>query len=257
MAVLSVFAESRWKAIQKSVREKQKWPPQWLADVNATYAVLRKHPHGSAEQVVWHLDFLDWLGARGHVSRALAEGVARFPESAVLHDRLRAQALATRGIDGLEAAYDKMLEDANASPSIPWQAGHAWIVAAEYHRRAGNAERCVAAYDHAIGLYERAASADPSLRGAADHRVALALGSRGRLEFERGQFDRAVGDVIASFEKSPTSAATMDGASFSPAATAQMLLAKLKADKLDELAARLEAAMAKLDPALLVVPKGM
>jgi tetratricopeptide (TPR) repeat protein len=187
----------------------------------------------------------------------ISEGVARFTDSPVLHDRLRAHALATRGIEGLETAYDKLLEDAGGSASLHWYAGQAAIVAAEYHRRAWNVERCVAAYDRAIGLYEKAAAADASLRGDADHRIALALASRGRFAFEREDYDRAVADVVASFEKSPTSAASLDGLSFSPAATAQMLLARLKQEKKDELAAKLEKALSKLDPALLVVPKGM
>ena len=80
MAVLNVFAESRWKAIKQAMRAQQRWPGSWLSDVNAAYGALRKHPLGTDEQVKWHFDFLVWLGANDPAARVLSEGLARFPE---------------------------------------------------------------------------------------------------------------------------------------------------------------------------------
>ena len=61
MAILSVFAQSRWESIKKAVKQKQDFPPEWLTDVHAAYSVLLKHPLGTDAQVLWHYDLLDWL----------------------------------------------------------------------------------------------------------------------------------------------------------------------------------------------------
>src|SRR5262249_43099215 len=44
VTVLALFAQARQRAIAKAYREKSAWPPQWLADIHAAYAVLAKHP---------------------------------------------------------------------------------------------------------------------------------------------------------------------------------------------------------------------
>ncbi len=257
MAVLTVFAESRWKAIKKAVRAKEKWPPQWLTDVNATYSVLMRHPRGTDDQVVWHLDFLTWLGAFDQMSRVIDDGIARFPSSSALHQRLRTKALRQKGPDGLEAAYEALLREKPGAPGLEWFAGYASSVAAEFHRRARNPEKASAAYDHAIGYFDRTVAANPGDRASADRQAALAIAGRARIAFEAGDDEKALTELLASFERDPTAAATFDGLSFTPASTAHVLLARLKEKKRDELLARLEAALSKLDPALLALPKGM
>ena len=47
MAVMALFAQQRHMAIAKAAREKTRWPPQWLTDVNAAYSVLARHPLGT------------------------------------------------------------------------------------------------------------------------------------------------------------------------------------------------------------------
>src|SRR5205085_172720 len=64
MAVLTIFAEGRFKAIKKSVKEKTDFPPEWLTDVHSAYSMLLRHPLGTEDQVLWHQDLLDWLGAK-------------------------------------------------------------------------------------------------------------------------------------------------------------------------------------------------
>lgn len=254
MAVLTIFAEGRWKSIQQAVRERRPYPPQWLSDVNAAYSVLLRHPLGTDAQVAWHHELLLWLGARERASRILDAGLGRFPASRLLHDRLRERVLAERGHDALEAVYAKKLEAADAPPEVAWYAGLASVTAAEYHRRAGAAEKALASYARAISHLERAAGALPGRREAADERIAVILGSRARLEYERDDDERATADLLASFERSPGAAGTFDGFTFTPGATAKTVLARLRERKKDDLAAKLGAALAKIDPALLAEP---
>ena len=252
MAVLTVFAESRWKAIKAASRERKRWPAQWLADLNATYTVLLRHPLGTAEQIAWHHDFLVWLRAFDQASRFLDEALARFPDSTLLHQRLRTRVLEQKGVAGLEPAYDAILGATEApSAAIVWHAGVAASVTADYHRRASRRDDALAAFGRAIAHYERALAGDPSRRDAADRAIALALGSRARLAYESDDDERALADILASFERSPGTAGSRDGGGFTPGETAQMLLARLRERKRDDLAARLDAALAKIDPELL------
>ncbi|MCZ6787698.1 MAG: hypothetical protein O7E54_11110 [Planctomycetota bacterium] len=54
MAIVTIFAEARWKAIRTAVREQKKWPTEYLSDLHAAYTVLMRHPLGTDGQVVWH-----------------------------------------------------------------------------------------------------------------------------------------------------------------------------------------------------------
>ncbi|MEW6741552.1 MAG: hypothetical protein AB1486_02240 [Planctomycetota bacterium] len=254
MAVLELFAKMRCQAIAKAVREKQDWPSQWLTDVNAACSVLARHPLGTDAQIVWHYDILRWLGGKSQASRVLDEGLSRFPDSWALHDRLRGCLLAEKGIEGLEVAYEEMLRVKDASPNLEWYAGYASLVTAEFHRRRGNDEEALEAYNRGITHYEHSIAANPDSRETADHYVALAMAGRARLAYERGDYERALGELVGSFERKPEAAGTLDGLNISPADTARMLLAKLTDLQRSDLVARLEAALDKLDPELLALP---
>jgi tetratricopeptide (TPR) repeat protein len=251
MAVLTVFAESRWMAIKKAVKDKEKWPPQWLADLNATYTVLLRHPLATDAQVVWHHDFLTWLGAAEPASRVLDEGLARFPTSAELHRLLRRRYLEKHDLDGLEAAYDAMLAAKDASPAVAQLAARASTVVGDFHRRAQQRDKALASYDRAIADHERAAKDDPACKPAADDAVALVLAGKARVLYELGDWDGSLAAVLASFERSSKSAGTRDGVGITPGETGQMLLTKLRELKKDDDAKRLEEALGRIDPDLL------
>jgi tetratricopeptide (TPR) repeat protein len=238
MAVVTIFAESRWKAIKQAVREGKEWSPEWLADVHAAYSILLRHPLGTDGQVVWHYDFLDWLGANRRASSILREGLARFRDSPPLHERLRERILKDEGPDALEAAYEAMAKE--APEAIAPFAGLASMAAAEEHRRARRFEQAIAAYGRAIDRY-----------GRDDAAAALALAGRARVAFQLGDDGRALEDTLLSLARSPASAGTLDGMGITPGETAQAVLARLKEAKRDDLAARLEAALATVDPELL------
>lgn len=254
MALLALFAESRSAAISKAVVAKEPWPDQWLTDVNAAYSVLARHPLGTDFHVAAHVDFLKWLAATAQAARVLDEGLARFPDSFILHDRLRARILAEHGADGLEPEYERRLQGDGAPAGLEAHAGYTSLVAAEYYRRGGRRDHALAAYDRAIAHYQLWSERDGADRAAADHFIALALAGRARLAFERGDLVQATSELVQSFERSPSSAATLDGLNLSPVDTAKLVRAKASALQREDLVATLGTALDRLDPALLEPP---
>jgi tetratricopeptide (TPR) repeat protein len=258
MAVLSLLAEVRRMAIREAVRAREPWPREWLTDVHAAHDRLARHPHGTADHVVAHYDFLASFGASGHAAAVLERGLDRFPDSSQVHRRMRERLLAERrldDVDGLEAVYEGLLREEDAHPALPWYAGYAAFIAAEVHRRAGAAGESLGAYGRAIAHFEAGIVSAPSSRESADHYIALALAARARVLFERGELDGAVAGLLASFDRAPGAAATLDGMNISPVATARLVLARLVELERHALAASLEASLGGLDPALLLPPE--
>lgn len=251
MAVVTVFAESRWKAIKKAVRAGENWPPHWLGDLHAAYTVLMRHPLGTDDQVVWHYEFLEWLGADNRATRVLREGIKRFTDSLVLHERLRKRTMKRRGPRGLEAIYGRMLEAQGESASLLTFAGYASVIAAEQHRRSRDFNQAQEAYARSIELYERAAKADEAYAAPSAHSIALSLAARARVAYQLNDDEGALKEMLASLARSPRSAGTRDGMGVTPGETAQMLHARLEALERAEEAAQLKAALDKVDPALL------
>jgi tetratricopeptide (TPR) repeat protein len=253
-ALLFLFAEARQEAIVAAHRAKEEWPRQWLTDVHETYAVLAAHPFGTDEHVAHHFDFLQFFGGAAAAGKALDTGLARFPASPLLHERLRARLLREQGVDALAAHYDQALAKEPQSPTTTWFAGYAALVRAEHHRRRGGADLANAAYAQAIELFERAAKLDANSTESCDHYVAMALGGRSRVHFESDALEPAVADLLAAFTRCPTATPVLDGLNLSAADTARMLVAKTRAAGRTDLLAQLEKAMAALDPELLRLP---
>ena len=254
MAVLALFAQGRQATIMKAVREKADWPSEWLTDVNAAYAVLVRHPLGTDYQVSAHHDFLRMLGADGKAVTVMNEGLARFPESWGLHQRMRGHILWEKGVEGLEPAYEAMLAKEGASPRLGWFAGYTSIIAAEFHRRANNGDAASAAYGRAIDHYENVIEANEEWRASSDHYIAIALAGRARIALEGGDYDGALAGVLASFERKPDAAASLDGLNLSAVDTAKMLRARLNRDGRSDLVEPLQAALDALDPKMLELP---
>jgi tetratricopeptide (TPR) repeat protein len=252
--VLEQFSESRQRQIGKALRERRSWPPEWLSDVDAAYAVLAVHPFGTDEQVVARYDLLRWFGATVPADAALDAGLARFPGSAALNDRMRGRLLAETGADGLEGGYRRMMEAKGASPQVIWYAAYATLVAAEYDCRTGEDDSALSRYERGIALYEKAAAESPDDRSIAQHYIALAQAGRAHIANERGEDQQALDLMLDCFTRSPNSAATQDGLGITPVDTARMLLSRLKQEKKDELAAKLQSALDQLDPELLKLP---
>lgn len=254
MSVLAIFAESRQKAIAKATREHKEWPPQWLTDVHSAYSVLEKHPFSNDSQAVSHYDFLRQLGAAEPAARALKKGLERFPDSALIHDRMRQRLLEDKGAAGIEAAYEAMLRENPTQKDLEWFAGYASLVAAEFHRRDRKPDAALAAYQRGIEHYEKNILLTPENRDSADHFIALALAGRARVHFEAKDYETAVTELLNCFQRRPDSAASLDGLNISPVDTAKMARARFEQLKMDGLAEKLQKALAALDPEMLELP---
>ena len=256
VTVMALFAQARQFEVARAYRRRQEWPPEWLSDIHAAYAVLAAHPLGTDAHVAAHYDFLRWIGATPRAMQALEEGLARFSESGPLHERLRNRLLWDQGADGLEAAYDRMLAG-EPTPGLTWFAGYASLIAAEHRRRAGELEAAEASYGRAIAHFDAALTVEPSYRDGADHYAALALAGRARLALDAGKLEAATDGLLASFDRRPESAATPDGLNLTPVDSAKMLRARLAEAGMEEPLGRLQtglAALAELDPELLELP---
>ena len=67
--------------------------------------------------------------------------------------------------------------------------------------------------------------------------------------------EHALEDLLASFLRRPEAAASLDGLNISPVDTAKMLKARLSQTKREDLLGRLQTALDKLDPELLLLPQ--
>lgn len=184
VSTIVLFAEARQLKIGRAVRNKEEWPGEWLTDLNAAYSVLAQHPLGTDVHAASHYDFLKFLEADLAATRVLDAGLERFPNSWVLHDRLRGQILEDQGAIGLEPAYAAMVAEEDALPSTVWFAAYTSIVAAEYYRRMSDDDEAIAAYGRSLAFYEKSAEINPSSKDSADHYSAIALGGRARIYYE-------------------------------------------------------------------------
>jgi tetratricopeptide (TPR) repeat protein len=258
MMVLDLFASGRQRAIADSYRDKREWPREWLTDLHAAHALLAVHPHGRDEHAVRYYDFLAAIGAGAHAQRVLDEGLGRFPDSWDLHARLRTRVLRRQRLgafDGLEAVYEAMMREPDASPQLHWFAGYASLVVAEQHRRVGDGDSAKRAYDRAAEHYEKAIVVNPANRATSDHYVAMALAGRGRLALEAGEHGESLELILGSFARRREASASLDGLGISAVGTAKMLLVHFKAQDLEGEALRLQSALDSLEPEWLMLPE--
>ncbi|MGE0143886.1 MAG: hypothetical protein AB7I19_09175 [Planctomycetota bacterium] len=252
-AVLQLFAEARQDAISTAVRDKREWKAEWMADVNAAYALLAKHRFGTATHVANHYDFLEYFGSP-LAPTILDAGLARFTGSPLLEDRWRTRALRERGPEGLMDAARERVARAPDDAQTAWFVGYAALIAAEAERRAAHPSAALDAYARAIEWFEAASRGESSFRTSCEHYVAMALAGRARLQLELGNLEAAVDALIESLRRSPNSAATLDGLEVNAVATARMIAARAREAQREELAKRLDEALATLDPQLLEPP---
>ncbi len=183
--------------------------------------------------------------------RSQGENPGRFPNSFLLHDRLRTQVLEERGLEFLESTYEDMLERQGTGGNLQWYAGYTSIVAAEFHRRAGDDTEALAAYGRAIAYYQGAIESNPLSKDSSDHYIAISRAGRARIAYNNGDYDTAVAELLASLELKPEAAATLDGLGFSAVSTAQVMVSGLGRE---DLILKVQAALDGLDPDLLLPP---
>ena len=257
-SLLLLFAEARRRAIRSAYRAGDTWPPEWLSDVNAAYSIIAESSLVDPAPLVEYYDFLRWIGATPRANAVLDDALRRFPDSPVLHDRLRIRLLWEGGREGLERGYEERLASEEAAGNGPtqltWFAGYASLVAAEHHRRRNEFEAAVTSYGRAIGHFERNIELFPDGKDVCDHYIALAHAGGARVAHAQGQLDLSMQGMLTALRLRPASAATMDGLGITPIATARMLMARLLESGVAEGAARVQTTLDALDPALLEPP---
>ena len=256
--VLRLFADARRSAIRRSFRDGSEWPAEWLSDVNAAHEILTSGEVVDERILLEHHDFLRWIGAAPRADEVLDDALARFPSSPELHSRLRGRLLWEGGPTGLEQGYATRLQRERASEAdvteLVWFAGYAALVAAEHHRRRGQLDDAIGAYERGILHYERSTELFSDTEDTCRHYVALAHAGLARVALEQGDLQRATDELVGALELRPDSAASVDGLGFSPVMTAKMLTARLDQATEAELGQRLQAALDALDPELLEPP---
>ncbi|MFT6079669.1 MAG: hypothetical protein ACI8UD_002117 [Planctomycetota bacterium] len=250
--LLTLFAHGRQFAIQKAVREQQKWPSEWMTDVHTAYSLLLKHPLGTDANVADHYDFLNFFRSPD-TEVVLEQGIKRFPASAALHQRLRAQLLRTGGIKLLEATYMRMLTAPDAPSTTPWFAGYASLVAAEQHRRRQKPDNAVTSYRKALAHFATYKAKTQSEDAA--HYEAMAHGGLARLALQKGDLDLTFSELQRVFAICPTAAAATDGLSITAMQTAEMLRGRAIDEQDQDLIDRLAEALKKLPPEAFVLPE--
>jgi tetratricopeptide (TPR) repeat protein len=252
LEILTLFAHGRQFAIQQAVRNRDKWPSEWMTDVHTAYSLLLKHPLGTESHVADHYDFLNFFRSPD-TEIVLDRGLERFPASAPLHQRLRTQLLRQGGTKRLIADYQERLAAKDASAVMPWFAGYASLVAAEQHRRRQRPEAARAAYRQALTYF---ADYQQATGGAdAAHYEAMAHGGLARLALQSGDLDLTFFELQQVFTICPTAAAAVDGLSITAMQTAEMLRGRaIDAEDLD-LQERLAEALKKLPPAAFTLPE--
>ena len=252
MEVLTLFAHGRQFAIQKAVRDKEKWPGVWMTDVHTAYSLLLKHPLGTESHVADHYDFLNFFRSPD-TEFVLEHGLKRFPASAALHQRLRAQLLQKGGIKLLESDYAARLAAADAPGVMPWFAGYASLVVAEQHRRRQRPDSAKASYRQALTHFTAYKLATGSTDAA--HYEAMAHGGLARLALQGNDLDLTFFELQQVFSICPTAAAAVDGLSITAMQTAEMLRGRAIDAKNLDLQERLAEALKKLPPEAFTLPE--
>ncbi|MEO6596049.1 MAG: hypothetical protein ABIP94_14970 [Planctomycetota bacterium] len=249
--LLALFAEARQEAIVAAVRSKQEWPPAWTTDVHAAYAVLGKHPLGRDTHIAHHYDFLQFFGTP-EAAAVLERGLERFPDSALLHERLRAM-LAQQGPEALEAEYARRLQLPSPPANLSWFAGYASLVAGEVHRRKNRGDEAIAAYARGRDAFVRYGEVTGNADGT--HYVAMAHAGIARIRLQAGALAEALAELQRAFAVAPLAAAAVDGLGITAVQTAQMLRQRAFEAKANDLVQQLDAALATLPPEALVPPE--
>ncbi|MCB9879800.1 MAG: hypothetical protein H6835_19590 [Planctomycetes bacterium] len=249
--LLALFAEARQHAIIDAVQQKAKWPGEWTTDVHTAYSLLARHPLGRDVHVADHYDFLDFFRSPD-TAAVLTRGLERFPASALLHERLRAQLLRHGGPDALENDYAQRLAAADAPATLPWFAGYASLVAAEQRRRRQQPEAAAASYTRALERFAAYRTATGQSDGT--HYEGMAHAGLARLALQQGGLSECLAELQQVFAGPASAVAATDGLAITAMQTAEMLRAKASEAQREDLVTTLDAALRALPPEAFELP---
>ena len=256
-AVLSIFADGRRDAIRTAVDANEPWPKEWLSEAQSAFAVLLKHPFSTDAEVARHYDFLIRLRAIPTASRALQDGLMRFPASWMLHERFRLILASEQGTDGVEAGYKTWLRRDDAPEYLKWYAAHASLYAAEQMRRENRLNDADAAYQRALDLFSEQRRDDPETTDSSKSYEVLAYAGRARLALDFGDIAAAADFILTAFRHHPDAAASLDGLMVTPVGTAKKILAAAQDSGEEAIANAIQDALNELsnrDTGLLELP---
>ena len=248
-AVLEVLARARTQAIYDAEGATEEWPAEWLAQAHAAFSILDRHPDGSEAQAVAHADLLAYLGARRWLGDQLERVLQRWPRSADLHARVRTQVIATRGALALEGYYDSRAAASLDPAAFAWFHAYATMMRAEEETRRGNGEAADAAYERALARFERSAALEPEFASSSASYSALALVAQARLCWD-AEPERAIGLVLAAFERAPECGEWKDGLGVTPIETLGRLRARIRKLDAPEWMERLRSGVEATAPAV-------
>jgi tetratricopeptide (TPR) repeat protein len=254
--VLSAFVRARERAIRNAARTRTEWPAEWMADAREAFRAIEAAPGTSPGEFIERQDFLVYMGAFAEADAVLDAALVRFPIDPLVHDRLRGRLLFEKrlgAIDGLEGCYEALLAAPEAPTELEWYAGYAARIAAEVHRRRGEANPAREAYARALAHFTESLERVPWTAASSETQIALCQAGRARVELELGEPEVALASLLASFERVPEVAAQLDGLNTNAILTAGKLRAALTGESLARLEGALESLRA-LDPHLFDPP---
>jgi hypothetical protein len=254
-------AESLWLAargirgrIAKALATHGDFDAIWVTNAHGLSLVLEAHPLARPEWLAEDVDSLVSLDAPEVARETLDRALARFPDSAALHERLRARLLEDHGLAALEQDYERRVAAAPGSAPLQWFAGYATIVAAEYEKRAGETQRSKDAFTRAIQHFDKSLALNAEYKDNSDHYAGMALAGRAQVEADEGDLDAAVADLTAALARKPTILETEDGFGRTPMLTIRALRYILDDKKRADLREKLEASLEAIDPDLASRP---
>jgi hypothetical protein len=250
LELLWLVAWSNHSAIARAQNENASWPGEWLTDAHCAFQVMALHPLVTADHFASHVDLLSAVGAPDQALQVLDGALARHPDAVSLHQRFRDVLLADVGPEGLEAAYEAMVQKAS-TPALLWFHGYATITVAEAFKRKSRSALAKDAYGRAIARFEASVAGNAGFKDSANHYLAFAHAGRARMHMDLRDLDAAVADMLKAMACKADVADQEDGLTRTPRMTAQLLRDALERAKKTELIERYEQELQKVAPDLL------
>jgi hypothetical protein len=243
---LRSLARGNWAMIAKSLENANEWPAEWLTDADAAFRAAEKHPLAEPTIYAMHYDLLNSLDAADEAGRVLDAGLAAKPDAPPLHERYRARLLQEKGIAGLSAAYEALVQKHPDSAPHAWFAGYAMLVAAEYHKRLRDDASAKAAYGRSLALFAKSGELNANYGETANHYIAMAYAGRSRIALDEGDLAASIDAMVAALQQKPEIYEMEDGLGRSPRVTLNALRWTLDDRKESALRERLESALEKI-----------
>ncbi|MEM6567402.1 MAG: hypothetical protein AAF957_03270, partial [Planctomycetota bacterium] len=190
-----------------------------VADAVLAGRTLIAHPAGTERDATQLMTLLATVGDVVATPVALDRALRRFPANAELHQRLRADLLASEGSTGVAARYALLrrnVEDKAMAPTLRWYEGLAELVAAEWDVQQAESAGALGHYEASLVAFESALEGAPEFADSANHYRVLALAGAATLQAGSGDGPGAVERLLACATLRPDSLGLKDGLGRTP-----------------------------------------